>query len=129
MADRYQSYTNIEELLNWVFKASAHWAVAFYKSKCPFMCPSICLCVFTFEVPFKRLFAPISQNRMSKNFRDWRTWGKVMERSGAVSDPGIHRDPWKTAHIFVDLCTLNKKILLRENYEKKFPIRLRNHRC
>ena len=33
---------------------------------------SACLsvCVFTFEVPFKRLFVPTSQSRMSKNFRD-----------------------------------------------------------
>ena len=41
-----------------VFKASALWANAFYKSKCPYVC--LFMCVFTFEVPFKRLFAPIS---------------------------------------------------------------------
>ena len=33
---------------------------------------SVCLsiCLLTFEVPFKRPFAPISQSQMSKNFRD-----------------------------------------------------------
>ena len=55
-----------------VFKASALWADAFYKSKCPsvcvFVCPSVCL--FTFEVPFNGLFAPTSQSRMSNIFRD-----------------------------------------------------------
>ena len=30
----------------------------------------VCVCVFTSEVPFKRLFAPTSRSRMSKNFRD-----------------------------------------------------------
>ena len=30
----------------------------------------ICVCVFTFEVPFKRLFAPTSRSRMSNIFRD-----------------------------------------------------------
>ena len=55
-----------------IFKASALWADAFYKSKCPSVCLSVCLsvCVFTFEVPFKRLFAPTSQSRMSNIFRD-----------------------------------------------------------
>ena len=36
-----------------IFKALALWADAFYKSKCP----SVCL---TFEVPFRRIFAPTS---------------------------------------------------------------------
>ena len=47
-----------------IFKALALWADALYKSKCPSACPSVCLFVrlsvrvFTFEVPFKCLFAP-----------------------------------------------------------------------
>ena len=54
-----------------IFKASALWADAFYKSKCrmpvrPSVCPSVRL--FTFEVPFKRLFAPTSQSLMSNIF-------------------------------------------------------------
>ena len=28
-----------------IFKASALWADAFYKSKCPYICVSVCLCV------------------------------------------------------------------------------------
>ena len=45
-----------------VFKALALWADAFFKSKCPSVCPCVCPCVrlFTFEVPFKPLFAPTS---------------------------------------------------------------------
>ena len=37
-------------------------------------CPSVC--VFTFEVPFKHLFAPTSQSRMSNIFRDSESLGK-----------------------------------------------------
>ena len=41
------------------------------------------VCVFTFEVQFKRLFAPTSQGRMSNIFRDsGNPWGIVMERNG-----------------------------------------------
>ena len=61
-----------------VFKASALWADAFYKLKFPCVCP--CVRLFTFEVPFKRLFAPTSRSRMSKIFRDsescWKNNGK-----------------------------------------------------
>ena len=39
----------------YIFKASALWADAFYKSKCPYVC--VCVCSL-FEVPFKRLFFP-----------------------------------------------------------------------
>ena len=69
-----------------IFKAWALWADAFYKSKCPSVClsvrlcvcPSVCLpvCVFTFEVPFKRHFGPTSQSRMSNIFRDSESLGK-----------------------------------------------------
>ena len=59
---------------NLVFKASAPWADAFYTSKCPFVC--FCVCVFTFKVPFKRLFAPTSRNRMFNIFRDSEFLGK-----------------------------------------------------
>ena len=66
-----------------VFKASALWADAFYKSKCPFVCLFVCVCVFTFEVPFNGLFAPTSRSRMSNMFREIQNpSGKVMERSG-----------------------------------------------
>ena len=34
------------------------------------------VCVFTFEVPFKRLFAPTFRNRMSNIFRDSESLGK-----------------------------------------------------
>ena len=60
------------------FKASALWGDAFYKSKCPSVCVfvRVFVCVFTFEVPFKRLFAPTSQSRMSDILRDLESLGK-----------------------------------------------------
>ena len=57
-----------------VFKASALWANAFYKSKCPSVCVSVC--PFTFEVPLNGLFAPTSRSRMSNMFRDSESLGK-----------------------------------------------------
>ena len=57
-----------------LFKALALWADGFYKSKCPSVCR--CVCVFTFEVQFKRLFAPTSRSRMSNIFRDSVSLGK-----------------------------------------------------
>ena len=81
-------------LLVWVFKASALWADAFYKLKCPpvrlSVCP--CVCLFTFEVPFNGLFAPTSRSRMSE-IRN--PWGKVMEE--VVSDMNIF--VWKLSKI------------------------------
>ena len=56
------------------FKASALWADAFYKLKCLSVCVSVRL--FTLEVPFKRLFVPTSQSRMSNIFRDLESLGK-----------------------------------------------------
>ena len=61
-----------------IFKASALWPDAFYKLKCtsvrPCVYPSVCL--FTFEVPFKHLFAPTSRSRMSNIFKDSESVGK-----------------------------------------------------
>ena len=57
-----------------IFKASALWADAFYKSICPSVCP--CVCPFTFEVPFNGLFAPTSRSRMSNISRDLESLGK-----------------------------------------------------
>ena len=61
-----------------LFKASALWTDAFYKSKCLSVCPCVgpSVCVFTFEVPFKRLFAPTSRSQMSNIFRDSESLGK-----------------------------------------------------
>ena len=61
-----------------IFKASALWADAFYKSKCQSVCPSVCpsVCLFTFEVPFNGLFAPTSRSRMSNIFRDLESLGE-----------------------------------------------------
>ena len=59
-----------------VFKASALWADAFYKSKFPYVCLFVCVCVFTFEVPFNGLFSPTSRSWMSNIFRDSEFLGK-----------------------------------------------------
>ena len=45
-------------------------------SICVFVCVS--LCVFTFEVPFKRLFDPPSRIKMSNIFRDSESLGKII---------------------------------------------------
>ena len=64
--------------LEFFFKASALWADAFYKSKCPYICLCVCVsvCLFTFEVPFNGLFDPTSRSRMSNIFRDSKSLGK-----------------------------------------------------
>ena len=47
---------------------------------------SVCLsvrlsvCLFTFQAPFKRLFAPTSRSRMSNIFRDSESFGKSKEK-------------------------------------------------
>ena len=43
-----------------------------------FVC--LCVCVFTFKVPIKCLFAPTSQSQMSKILRDLESLGKSGER-------------------------------------------------
>ena len=79
LSDAYLNY-NCKIQFDWflLFKASALWADAFYKSKCLSVCPCVCpsVCVLTFEVPFKRLFAPTSQSWMSNIFRDSESLGK-----------------------------------------------------
>ena len=49
----------------------------------PSVCPSVCLSIrlFTFEVPFKRLFSPTSRSRMSNIFRDSESLGKSNEKN------------------------------------------------
>ena len=68
-----------QDCKSYIFKASAFWADAFYKSKCP----SVCLCVHTFDVPFKRLFFPTSQSWMSKVLRDLESLGKRNRKKGS----------------------------------------------
>ena len=48
------------------------------------VCPSFCLFVrvFTFEVPLKRFFLPLSKVGCQIFLEIWDPWGKVMERSG-----------------------------------------------
>ena len=69
-----------------MFKASALWAHAFYKSKCPSVCPcvgpSVCLSVHVFGF-FKPSFCPHFPKSDVQYFLEIRNpWGKVMERSG-----------------------------------------------
>ena len=77
-------------LCSLILKASALWADALYKSKCPSVHLSVCpcVCVFTFKVPLKRFFAPTSQSRMSKVFRDSESRiGKKLLTKGVKSPP------------------------------------------
>ena len=76
---KYYQYKT-KSVYNLIFKASALWVDAFYKSKCPSVCPSVRL--FTFEVPFNGLCAPTSRSRMSNIFTDSESLGKKNGRSG-----------------------------------------------
>ena len=58
-----------------IFKASALWANAFYKSKCLSVCSLLRYCLTVFLPLIPEVGCPI--------FLDIRNlWGKVMERSG-----------------------------------------------
>ena len=47
------------------------------------LCVRLSICPFTFEVPFKRLFAPTSQSQMSNIFRDSESLGKGNGKNGS----------------------------------------------
>ena len=47
---------------------------------CLSVCPSVCM--FTFEVPFKCLLAPLHKVECPKFLEPQKPWEKVMERSG-----------------------------------------------
>ena len=67
-----------------IFKASAFWADAFYKSKCPNVCLSVCLFVSLFTLSYRlTVFLPPLPKVGCLIFLEIRNpWGKVMERSG-----------------------------------------------
>ena len=46
------------------------------------VCVCVSVCVFTFEVPFNGLFAPLSEVGCPIFLEIRNPWGKVMERSG-----------------------------------------------
>ena len=65
-------------ICEYIFKASALWALwalwadAFYSiSRFVRLSVRLSVCVFNFEVPFKRLFAPTSRSLMSNIFAFW----------------------------------------------------------
>ena len=58
-----------------IFIATALLADAFYKLICPYVC------LLTFEVPFKRLLAPLPEIGCPNILEIQSPWGKVMERS------------------------------------------------
>ena len=62
------------QVMTQLFKASALWADAFYKSICPSVCPSVCVSVCS--LLRYRLFAPTSRSRMSNIFTDSQSLGK-----------------------------------------------------
>ena len=76
-----------------IFKASTLWADSFYKSECPSACPSVrpSVRLFTFEVPFKHFFVPVSQSQMSNIFRD----SESLEKSNGKKWSQIGTFFWK----------------------------------
>ena len=66
-----------------LFKASALWADAFYKSKCPSVCLSVCLSVCSLLRYHLTVFLPPIPKVGGPIFLEIRNpWGKVMERTG-----------------------------------------------
>ena len=57
-----------------IFKASALWADAFYKSKCPYVCLSVC--PSRFLTPFNVFFFSLFQSPMSKLLKFSESLGK-----------------------------------------------------
>ena len=55
---------------------SKHWPsgpmlyISWFVHLCAWVSVSLSVCLFTFEVPFTAIFAPITQSQMSKNLRD-----------------------------------------------------------
>ena len=78
------------------------------------VCLSMCLCVrlFTFEVLFKHLFAPTSQSRMAKIFRDseylgkWKEWKEVVSDLNILFGSGL-KLPRKKIVFFADFAVQN----------------------
>ena len=70
-----------------IFKASALWADAFYKSKFPYVCLSVCLsaCLSVCSLLRYRLtvlLPPLPEVGCPIFLEIRNPWGKVMERSG-----------------------------------------------
>ena len=59
-----------------VFKAWALWAIAFQVNFSISVSVCVSICLFTFEVPFKCIFAPTSKIWMSKSFKDFKSFRK-----------------------------------------------------
>ena len=77
------SVADIEKKNSWWMKIfSKHWPsrlmLSISRNVRLSVCPSVC--VFTFEVPFKCLFAPTSQSRMFNIFRDSESLEKSNEK-------------------------------------------------
>ena len=65
-----------------IFKASALWADAFYKLKCPYVCVFVCVCVHFLRYRLKVILPPLPEVGCPIFLEIWNSWGKVMERSG-----------------------------------------------
>ena len=66
-----------------IFKASALWADAFYKLKCPYVCLFVCLSVHHTLSLSLTVFLPPLPNVQCPNFLDfWNPWGKIIIING-----------------------------------------------
>ena len=70
-----------------IFKASAIWADAFYKSKCPYVCLFVCLSVCLSVCSLLRyrltvVLPPLPEVGCPIFLEIRNPWGKVMKRSG-----------------------------------------------
>ena len=67
-----------------IFKASALWADAFYKSICPCVCVSVCPSVHFLRYRLTVFLPPLPEVGCSIFLEIRNPWGKVMERSGVT---------------------------------------------
>ena len=65
------------------FKASALWTDAFCKSKCPYVCLSVCVCVCSLlRYRLTVLLPPLPEVKCPIFLEIQNPWGKVVEKSG-----------------------------------------------
>ena len=90
------------------------------------MCVCVSVCVFTLEVPFKRLFAPFSRSQMSKLIRfsellgksNGKKWSKICKI--AAQKKSVFRKIFLTSRIFL------VSVLLSASVKRFFVFRMRD---
>ena len=106
-----------------IFKASALWADAFYKSICPSVClsvrPYVCLSVSSLlRYCLNVFFPPLPEVRCPICFEIRNPWGKVMDRKGLIFEHFCLKIVKNCRTIFFLLLILPKKTW----WKPRFPM-------